>query len=187
MAAPRDRVLNALPGICRVFVLCLWALSKLLAWRTQTGQSFLHPDAYYILYFVSYILYLISCILYFISCILYLISLSCILYLYLVSYILYLISYILYLVFQSEALALMAVRPCSYASKTLVFFFLPFDVAKVRKILTYPKFFSNYFYKIFIASHDALRVAALQLKTQSRGRSKFHPTLYYIILLYNIK
>ena len=162
MAAPRDRVLNALPGICRVFVLCLWALSKLLAWRTQTGQSFLHPDAYYILYFISCILYL-------------------------VSYILSLVFGLWSFVFQSEALALMAVRPCSYASKTLVFFFLPFDVAKVRKILTYPKFFSNYFYKIFIASHDALRVAALQLKTQSRGRSKFHPTLYYIILLYNIK
>ena len=61
-------------------------------------------------------------------------------------YILYLIFYILSFVFQSEALALTAVRACSYASKTLVFFFLPFDVAKVRKILTHSKYFSNYFY-----------------------------------------
>ena len=102
---------------------------------------------FYILYLISCILYLVSCILYLVSCILYLYLvsyifilylISCILYLisyilYLVSHILYLVSYILYFVFKSEALALTAVRPCSYASKTMVFFFSSFWQCKGTK------------------------------------------------------
>ena len=136
MAAPRDRVLNALSGICRVFVLCLWALSKLLAWRTHGAKVFYirMRIIFYILYLISCILYLVSYILYLISCILYLISCICILYLvscilylvscilylvscilYLVSCILYLISYILYFIFG------LSIRsPCSYGRKTLL-------------------------------------------------------------------
>ena len=137
MAAPRDRVLNALSGICRVlFCVCGRSLNssrgELMVPKFFTSGC--------VLYLVSCILYLISCILYLVSFILYL--LSCILYL--VSYILYLIFYILSLnpkplLLWPEGLALTPRRPWSS-------FFLPFDSAKVRKIMTRSKYFSNYFY-----------------------------------------
>ena len=115
MAAPRDRVLNALSGICRVlFCVCGPSLNssrgELMVPKFFTSGCVLY-FIFYILYLISCILYLISFILYLISCILYLVS--CILYL--VSYIFYLVSCILYLIF-----CLSIRSPCSYGRKTLL-------------------------------------------------------------------